>query len=61
MGFDGNGSARGAIQYAFDCIGPRIGIGTVDARLTEIGHAANDPPPCRSMLIGKRDSGHGPG
>ena len=43
MGFDGNGSARGAIQYAFDCIGPRIGIGTVDARLTEIGHAANAP------------------
>lgn len=43
MGFDGNGSARGAIRYAFDCIGPRIGIGTVDARLAEIGHAANDP------------------
>lgn len=43
MGFDGNGSARGAIQYAFDCIGPRIGIGSVDARLTEIGHAANAP------------------
>lgn len=43
MGFDGNGSARGSIQYAFDCIGPRIGIGTVDARLTEIGHAANAP------------------